>query len=67
MKSEQIFRVAIVALIAAFVIILMLAGFLGDWFWFTTVGYENVFLTIVVTRLILGIIAFVAFFGFSYA
>ena len=61
-------RSSILALViaAAMVGILALIGFLGDLYWFTAVGYESVFLTILLTRIVLFVVAFGIFFGFSY-
>ena len=66
MKSDTFTRIALVVLLAAFVIFLLLAGFLGDLYWFSAIGYEDVFLSIVTVRIILGIVGFISFFGFSY-
>jgi len=53
-------------MVAAFLLLTTLSGLLGDWFWFTTIGYDTVFLTILTTSFILWIISFAVFFGFSY-
>ncbi|MDD5049370.1 MAG: UPF0182 family protein, partial [Methanoregulaceae archaeon] len=66
MKSDTITRIVLVGLLAVFVIFMLLAGFLGDLYWFMEIGYEDVFLSIITTRIILGIAGFVVFFGFSY-
>jgi len=65
-KSDNLTRIVLVALLAVFVTFLLLTGFLGDLYWFSAIGYEEVFLSIVIMRIILGIVGFVVFFGFSY-
>jgi uncharacterized protein len=56
----------IVAVIALLAIVLVVFGFLGDWYWFTAVGYEDVFLSILSIRIVLFLIASAVFFGFAY-
>ncbi len=56
----------IVAGIAILVFIIAMFGFLGDWYWFVAVGYEDIFLSILSTRIVLFVIATAAFFGFAY-
>jgi uncharacterized membrane protein (UPF0182 family) len=58
-------------LIAAFIIaaafgILFFLAFLADYYWFNAVGYESVFLTILITRIVLFILTFGIFFGVSF-
>lgn len=47
-------------------IFLLLTGFLGDLFWFDSVGYSSVFLTMITTSVALGIIGAVIFFAVSF-
>ncbi|EHQ35586.1 UPF0182 family membrane protein [Methanoplanus limicola] len=56
------------ALIPVIIIIVFAAliSFLGDYYWFDSVGYAGIFLNIIAVSVILGIIAAVVFFGFSY-
>lgn len=57
----------LLSLIAVVVIIFfMLTGFLGDLFWFESVGYLPVFFTILSSSVILGIIGAIIFFLVSY-
>ncbi len=58
------FILAILAAVAVFVLIVF--GILGDWYWFVAVGYEEVFLSILLTRIWLFAIAFLIFFVFAY-
>lgn len=56
----------IIAGIAILVFIVALFGFLGDWYWFVAVNYEDVFLSILGIRILLFVIAAAVFFGFAY-
>lgn len=38
---------------------------LGDWLWFMSVGYEPMFLKILLTSVAIGVISFIVFFAFS--
>jgi len=42
-------------------------GLLAEWFWFSTMGYESVFLTVITTRAILGITCGAVFFAVVFA
>jgi len=58
--------------IAVIIILLLIAvpialSLFGDWVWFLSMGYEAVFLRILLTSVSLGIGAFVVFFAVSYA
>ncbi|KQC04586.1 MAG: hypothetical protein APR53_09795 [Methanoculleus sp. SDB] len=59
-------HIAAIILVAALLSLTTIVRLLGDWFWFTAVGYESVFLTVLITSIIIGLIAFTVFFGFSY-
>ncbi|MDK2989247.1 MAG: uncharacterized protein PWR16_776 [Methanoculleus sp.] len=60
-------RTMILILVAAAVVAIAIAiGILADWFWFGAVGYESVYLTVLVARVGLGTLGFLVFFGFSY-
>ncbi len=39
-------------------------GILGDWMWFTSMGYESVFLKVISMSLGIGFLSFIVFFGF---
>ena len=52
--------------VIALLIFLLLTGFLGDLFWFESVGYPSVFLTMISYSAILGIIGALIFFLVSY-
>ncbi|KAF1075222.1 UPF0182 family protein [Methanogenium sp. MK-MG] len=56
----------IIAVLAILAIVLVMFGLLGDWYWFVAVGYEDVFLSILVIRIVLFVIASAVFFGFAY-
>ncbi|WAI00507.1 UPF0182 family membrane protein [Methanogenium organophilum] len=56
----------IIAGIAILVFILVLFGLLGDWYWFVSIGYEDVFLSILFIRVVLFVIVTAVFFGFAY-
>ena len=56
--------------ILAIIFLLMLSGgtivsILSDWFWFQSVGYEQVFLTILLNNIGLGLLAFLTLFLFA--
>ncbi len=55
------------ALFGAFVVIVAAAGLIGDWMWFGAVGYENVFLTVVMSSALIGLFSFIVFFSFCAA
>lgn len=57
----------LIAALGIFVGILVLFGILGDYYWFITVGYEDVFLSILRIRIVLFFIISVIFFLFAYA
>ncbi len=52
-------------LFALFVTSSTIFGLLGDWFWFTSMGFDSVFITIVTTSAVLGLASFLVFFIFS--
>lgn len=55
-----------VVLLLLFIVPSLSFGILSDWLWFLSIGYDSVFLKIVLTSLTLGVIAFTTFFAFSY-
>ncbi len=56
---------AAVLLIIGFLFI-ALAGLFGEWFWFGTTGYQEVFWTIILERAVLFVLFFAVFFAFSF-
>lgn len=56
---------AAVLLVIGFLFVLG-AGFLGEWFWFGSTGYRDVFWTIVLTRASLFLVSFLIFFAFAF-
>lgn len=63
MNRTRIFLAAL----GLFLCILVLFGILGDYYWFVTVGYEEVFLSILRIRIVLFLAISVLFFAFAYA
>ncbi|MDT8357221.1 MAG: UPF0182 family protein [Methanomicrobiaceae archaeon] len=57
--------IAGIIVVAAITVIAFVFGFLGDWFWFSSVGYEPVLLTITFTKVLLWIGAFLIFSGIA--
>ena len=60
--SQTLFVILAVVL----VMVLVVFGLLGDYYWFVTIGYEDVFLSILSIRIVLFAIATAVFFGFAY-
>ncbi len=63
MKKRQII------ILAAFLILVFvprLASFFADWIWFRQVGFENIFTTMLGTKITLGLLAGLFTFGFIY-
>ena len=54
-------------LFGAFAVLVAVSGLIGDWLWFTQMGYEGVFLTVVLTSALIGVLSFMVFFAFSAA
>ncbi|MBN2331268.1 MAG: UPF0182 family protein [Candidatus Aenigmarchaeota archaeon] len=52
-------------LVFLFIVSSMLFGILGDWFWFISVGYESVFMKVLLTSVAIGVISFLVFFSVS--
>ncbi len=50
-----------------FVVSSLLFGIMGDWFWFIAIGYESVFLKVLLTSVGIGVLAFLVFFVVSIA
>lgn len=63
MIARQIAGIVVLALI---IIASIALGILGDWLWFLSIGYESVFLTVLLTSVAIGALSFIAFFLFSF-
>ncbi|HDR73850.1 MAG TPA: UPF0182 family protein [Methanoculleus sp.] len=63
MQRSSILAVIIAVAVVGFLII---TSILADLYWFSAVGFESVFLTILLARIALFIAGFAVFFGFSY-
>jgi len=66
MKRKSIF---IVLAVLIFFIIMVSSGavrLITDWFWFEQIGFENIFTTILITKILLGLIAGLISFGLIY-
>ncbi len=48
-----------------FIVSSLLFGIIGDWFWFIAIGYESVFLKVLLTSVAIGAISFLVFFAVS--
>ncbi|MBT8506913.1 hypothetical protein AZH53_00520 [Methanomicrobiaceae archaeon CYW5] len=59
-------RTILVTLAVALALVLVVFGILGNWYWFLTVGYEEIYYSILVTRVVLFVAGFLVFFGFAY-
>ena len=62
MRFWNIFWAVVVIL---FVSSSAIAGILGDWLWFISLGYEDMFVRILTTAWSVGILSFLAFLGFG--
>lgn len=68
MRRENRIQLAVVLAIVAFGILWpSAAGYYTDWLWFGETGYQQVFLTAIVTRLGLGAAVALLVFGFLFA
>ena len=57
----------VIGIILFLIIVVPIAlGIYGDWLWFLTVGYQSIFIKVLLTSVEIGIAAFLIFFGFSY-
>ena len=63
MKYSGLIALIIIILISIFSI---LVGIFGDWFWFASIGYESVFITILGTSIWMGLLFFLGFVVFSF-
>lgn len=63
MKHGGLIALVIIIILSTFSSILEL---FGDWFWFSVMGYDSVFLTIIMTSLGLGLLFGLGFLVFSY-
>ncbi len=59
----RIFQFIFGILLLLFIISSVSFGILGDWFWFMSVGYESVFLKVLLTSVAIGAVSFLVFFG----
>ncbi|MHC1626708.1 MAG: UPF0182 family membrane protein, partial [Methanoculleaceae archaeon] len=64
MKIRHVILALVIIAVLAF---LSALGLLAEWFWFSTMGYESVFLTVITTRAILGITCGAVFFAVVFA
>lgn len=60
-------RLILIALIVLILFIPSFVKFYTDWLWFASVGYKVIFLKIIYTKLLLGLVFGAAFFVFLYA
>jgi len=66
MNFMKISHIAAAALLIIGFLFILGAGFLGEWFWFGSTAYRDVFWTIILTRASLFAISFLVFFAFSF-
>ena len=59
-------RTILIILAIVLALVLVVFGILGNWYWFLTVGYEEIYYSILVTRVMLFAAGFLVFFGFAY-
>jgi len=59
-------RILLVILALALALVLVVLGILGNWYWFLTVGYEEIYFSILVTRVMLFTAGFLVFFAFAF-
>ncbi len=60
-------NVAGVAIVIAIIGLAVMLGVYGDWLWFGSVGYQSVFLKVILTAVGVGIVAFLAFAAITLA
>jgi uncharacterized membrane protein (UPF0182 family) len=53
-------------ILAAFVVFSAAVALLADWYWFSSLGFGSVFLTILLTRIGIGAVVFSVFLGVSF-
>jgi uncharacterized membrane protein (UPF0182 family) len=53
-------------ILAALIALSAFLSLLSEWYWFSSIGYDSIFLTILMTRIGIGVLVFVVFFGISY-
>jgi len=63
----KISQVVLAVVIIAVLVFISAIGLLAEWFWFSTTGYESVFMTVISTRVMLGVISGMAFFAVAFA
>ncbi|MBN2541775.1 UPF0182 family protein [bacterium] len=63
MKIKR-FLVLLIILAVLVVVLVKLLGFLGDYYWFSNLGYDAIFVKILLTQVILFIILFIITFAF---
>ncbi len=67
MRPQQLFAPILIALFLAFLLVSSMVGVYTDWLWFGEVGFEQIFLRTMGTRVALGVGAFVLAFAVLYA
>ncbi|MBN1432265.1 MAG: UPF0182 family protein [Methanomicrobiaceae archaeon] len=59
-------HIAAAALLIIGFLFIALAGLFGEWFWFGTTGYQEVFWTMILAKAVLFVLFFAVFFAFSF-
>ena len=59
-------RIFLAVIVLLFFITPAVVNLVTDWYWFESIGFENIFTTILFTKLLIGIIAGLAVFSFIY-
>ena len=67
MRLQQLFGPFLLALFLAFLLVSSMVGVYTDWLWFGEVGFQQIFLRTLGTRVVLGAGAFVLAFAVLYA
>jgi uncharacterized protein len=62
----KVTHIAAAALLIIGVLFLVTAGFLGEWFWFGSTGYQEVFLTLILAKISIFALTLLVFFAFSF-
>lgn len=63
MTKAKLFRLAVILIAAALLLVKIAAGFYVDWSWFKDLGYTQLFLEPIIARLQIGILAFLVYFS----
>lgn len=64
---QKAFRRSIITIFVIFFLFLSVNRYYTDWLWFKSVGYDTVYIKIIMTKLILAVIFGAVFFVFIYA